>query len=190
MLFWGSFNYIKLDQPVSSEYLKILLLHRFSLPSLPRPLIFSLLVLIPGFVVDFLPFVLTPGSVVNFFPLLPRVSWLSASSSHLLSLLLPPAAVSTEGNNKIPLRRWHVLIGDGRISERSSMFRSFARSKPFHALDTPCVSSSWLSKVSSFRQETCQSYYRNDPVKYNLGLKNFHGGYIVSTPLQTLSGFL
>jgi hypothetical protein len=39
---------------------------------------------------------------------------------------------------------------------------------PFHALDKPCVSSSWLSQIPSFRQETCQAYYRNDPVKYDL----------------------
>ncbi len=37
---------------------------------------------------------------------------------------------------------------------------------PFHALDKPCVS--WLSQIPSFRQETCQAYYRNDPVKYDL----------------------
>ena len=48
------------------------------------------------------------------------------------------------------------------------MFRFVANSELFHALDTSCASSSWLSKVSSFRQETSQSYYRNDPVKYNL----------------------
>jgi hypothetical protein len=39
---------------------------------------------------------------------------------------------------------------------------------PFHALDKPCVSSSWLSQIPSFRQETCQAHYRNDPVKYDL----------------------
>ncbi len=39
---------------------------------------------------------------------------------------------------------------------------------PFHALDKPCVSSSWLSQIPSFRQETCQAYYRNDTVKYDL----------------------
>ena len=32
-------------------------------------------------------------------------------------------------------------------------------------LNTPCISSSWFCKVSSFLQETCQSYNRNDPVK-------------------------
>ena len=30
------------------------------------------------------------------------------------------------------------------------------------------ISSSWLSKASIFRQENRQSYYRNDPVKYDL----------------------
>ncbi len=43
-----------------------------------------------------------------------------------------------------------------------------SHSLPFHALDKPCVSSSWLSQIPSFRQETCQAYYRNDPVKYDL----------------------
>ncbi len=42
---------------------------------------------------------------------------------------------------------------------------------PLHALDKPCVSSSWLSQIPSFRQETCQAYYRNDPVKYDLDLQ-------------------
>ena len=32
------------------------------------------------------------------------------------------------------------------------------------------VSSSWLSKASIFRQENRQSYYRNDPVKYDLSV--------------------
>ncbi len=41
---------------------------------------------------------------------------------------------------------------------------------PFHALDKPCISSSWLSQIPSFRQETCQAYYRNDPVKYDLAV--------------------
>ena len=30
------------------------------------------------------------------------------------------------------------------------------------------TSSSWLSQIPSFRQETCHAYYRNDPVKYDL----------------------
>ena len=39
---------------------------------------------------------------------------------------------------------------------------------PFHAQNKLSFSSSWLSKVSSFRQETYRIHYRNDPVKYNL----------------------
>ena len=39
-----------------------------------------------------------------------------------------------------------------------------------HAQNKLSFSSSWLSKVSSFRQETYRIYYRNDPVKYNLSL--------------------
>ena len=39
---------------------------------------------------------------------------------------------------------------------------------PFHAQNKLSFSSSWLSKVSSFRQETYRIYYRNNPVKYNL----------------------
>ncbi len=52
---------------------------------------------------------------------------------------------------------------------------------PFHALDKPCVSSSWLSQIPSFRQETRQAYYRNDPVKYDL-----NGKGAVFTLLETL----
>ncbi len=46
------------------------------------------------------------------------------------------------------------------------------QSEPFHTLDKPCDSSSWLSQVPSFRQETCQAYYRNDPVKYDLSVSS------------------
>ena len=65
----------------------------------------------------------------------------------------------------------HVRFGEMvYFSERSSTSRSnlSGDQRPFHALDRPCLSSSWLSKDSGFRQETRQSYYRNDPVKYNL----------------------
>ncbi len=41
---------------------------------------------------------------------------------------------------------------------------------PFHAQDKQHDSSSWLSQIPSFRQETCQTYYTNDPVKYDLNL--------------------
>jgi hypothetical protein len=49
---------------------------------------------------------------------------------------------------------------------------------PFHALDKPCVSSSWLSQIPSFRQETCQAHYRNDPVKYDLAFYKLLGNFI------------
>jgi hypothetical protein len=39
---------------------------------------------------------------------------------------------------------------------------------PFHAMDKPCVSSSLPSQVLGFRQKTCQAYYINDPVRYDL----------------------
>jgi hypothetical protein len=42
--------------------------------------------------------------------------------------------------------------------------------KPFHALKELPDSSSWLDQVPNFRQEIRQSLYRNDPVKYDLGL--------------------
>jgi hypothetical protein len=48
----------------------------------------------------------------------------------------------------------------------------------FHALDKPCVSSSWLSQIPSFRQETCQAFYRNDPVKYDLVYYNLLGSLL------------
>ena len=68
----------------------------------------------------------------------------------------------------MPLRRWHVRIGDWK-SPSDHQRREFQRSaQPFHAQDTSWYSSSWLSKISSFRQETSHLYYRNDPVKYNL----------------------
>ena len=53
-----------------------------------------------------------------------------------------------------------------------------SNSLPFHALDKPCVSSSWLSQIPSFRQETCQAYYRNNPVKYDLNHNVLHKKYV------------
>ncbi len=46
------------------------------------------------------------------------------------------------------------------ISELSSIFYNhhFWILQPFHALDWSCDSSSWLSQIPSFRQETCQAY--------------------------------
>lgn len=41
-----------------------------------------------------------------------------------------------------------------------------------------------MCEVTSFRQETCQSYYRNDPVKYNLNLSNKGG-----VPTKSKDGF-
>ena len=40
--------------------------------------------------------------------------------------------------------------------------------EPCHAQDTPCNLIIMAVLISSFRQETYQLYYRNDPVKYNL----------------------
>ena len=40
--------------------------------------------------------------------------------------------------------------------------------EPCHAQDTPCSLIIMAVLISSFRQETYQLYYRNDPVKYNL----------------------
>ena len=42
---------------------------------------------------------------------------------------------------------------------------------PFHAQELLLNSSSWVDQVPSFRQETRQSHYRNDPVKYDLNFK-------------------
>ena len=60
-----------------------------------------------------------------------------------------------------PIRRSQWPSSDHRCSKNCFL-------QPPHAQDWTSTSSSWLSKVTSFRQETCQSYYRNDPVKYNL----------------------
>ena len=42
---------------------------------------------------------------------------------------------------------------------------------PFHAQDLLLNSSSWVGQVPNFRQETRQSHYRNDPVKYDLAVE-------------------
>ena len=50
---------------------------------------------------------------------------------------------------------------------------------PFHAQDSLLNSSSWVGQVPNFRQETRQSHYRNDPVKFDLlsaELKHRQGG--------------
>ena len=39
---------------------------------------------------------------------------------------------------------------------------------PLHAQDEVHDSSSWIDQVPDFRQEICQSNYRNNPVKYDL----------------------
>ena len=62
------------------------------------------------------------------------------------------------------------LLGDVPAIINNLMYS--CTSDPFHALVRTCISSSWLSKVISFRQETYQLHYRNDPVKYNLD--DFH----------------
>ena len=38
----------------------------------------------------------------------------------------------------------------------------------FHAQVSNCHSSTWFDLAPDFRQEICQSHYRNDPVKYDL----------------------
>ena len=47
--------------------------------------------------------------------------------------------------------------------------------EPCHAQDTPCSLIIMAVLISSFRQETYQLYYRNDPVKYNLALVRIYG---------------
>ncbi len=42
--------------------------------------------------------------------------------------------------------------------------------QPFHAQESLLNSSSWVGQVPNFRQETRQSHYRNDPVKYDLAV--------------------
>ena len=69
-----------------------------------------------------------------------------------------------------PLRRWHVQHEDWKSSSDHQWFEIRRFTNPFHAQDTSWYSSSWLSKISSFRQETSHLYYRNDPVKYNLNM--------------------
>jgi len=46
--------------------------------------------------------------------------------------------------------------------------RRYLLQTPFHAQDSQLNSSSWVGQVPNFRQETRQSNYRNDPVKYDL----------------------
>jgi hypothetical protein len=43
------------------------------------------------------------------------------------------------------------------------------------ALWTSHVSSSWLNQIPSFKQETCQANYRNEPVKYDLAVYRYVG---------------
>ena len=85
------------------------------------------------------------------------------------------------GKKKRPLRQCQVpyrshtdfcAITDGFV-QHWVCSSPFSRSEP---VTSP--SSSWLRKVTSFRQETRQSYYRNDPVKYNLTWPLSHLSYI------------
>ena len=102
--------------------------------------------------------------------------------------MLPSVAViwinctnACTGKKKRPLRQCQVpyrshtdfcAITDGFV-QHWVCSSPFSRSEP---VTSP--SSSWLRKVTSFRQETRQSYYRNDPVKYNLTWPLSHLSYI------------
>ena len=64
-----------------------------------------------------------------------------------------------------------TCFADQRVCKKCALDVHKIRStNPFHAQDTSWYSSSWLSKLSSFRQVTSPLYYRNDPVKYNLNI--------------------
>ncbi len=64
----------------------------------------------------------------------------------------------------------HLLITQVINEAIINVLSTISQQAPFHAQDKQHDSSSWFSQIPSFRQETCHAYYRNDPVKYDLGL--------------------
>ncbi len=65
---------------------------------------------------------------------------------------------------------FQLLCATVKQRKRSSMPRSSQRTTCglFTLRDGSYSSSSWFAKTSNFRGEIRQSYYRNDPVKYDL----------------------
>ena len=84
---------------------------------------------------------------------------------------------SQESNQKVlsyythhsdSIRSFHLLNkGRWAIINASDLQKVLT---PFHAQELLLNSSSWVDQVPNFRQEIRQSYYRNDPVKYDLSL--------------------